>query len=117
MLTTTKKPLIILLCALVVVLLAVAAYLLFAYFSDTSKNALVRTFVCPDQSHYIVIQEEDRLLISGSVFDRIKESSRYSNGGSEVELSEESFTLKSGETAVTCTAGIPASGVPPIMNQ
>ena len=117
MLTQTKKPLIILACVLAVVLLAAAAYFLFAHFSNTAKDVLVRTFVCPDESHYIVIQEENTLLISGSVFDRIEESSRYSNGVSEVELSEEAFTLKSGETTVTCMAGVPASGEPPIISE
>jgi len=113
----SKKPLIIALCVLAAVLVVGAVYVLVMYFLGAPKNVLVKTFVCPDDSHYIVVQEEDRLLISGGVFNRIEETSRYSNGASEVDLGEGSFTLKTGETTVTCTAGVPASGVPPISNQ
>lgn len=115
MLTTMKKPLIIILALAVLIVLVTATYFAYMQFFGT-QSIPIRTFVCADGSHYIVIEEKDKILVSGNVFLRIDKSSRFTNGTSEVELTEEMFTLRSGESSVTCNAGVPESGPPPILN-
>lgn len=114
MLTTTKKPLIIIL-VLAVLVLVTAIYFAYRQFFGT-QSIPIRTFVCADGSHYIVIEEKDKILVSGNSFTRIDKSSRYSSGTSEIELTDETFTLRSGGETVTCNAGVPESGPPPILN-
>ena len=115
-----KKPLIILACAAALALLGTAGYFLYQHFW-APKAYPISTYVCADASHYVVIEEEDALIVSGTTFARAGEgANRYVNGSAEIEISEGSLTLRNTETGtevVTCPAGVPAAGLPPVRTQ
>lgn len=114
-----KKPLIILACVAALVVLIGGGYLLYKHFWGP-KPVPISTYLCPDDSHYVVIHNEDEILVSGNTFARVDETSRYSNGAFEVDLTPDTFTLRdltTNEEVASCVAGIPEAGLPPVLTE
>lgn len=84
------------------------------------KPVPISTYLCPDGSHYVVIKNEEAVIVSGNTFARVEETSRFSNGAYEVDLTPDTFTLRDLETneeVATCVAGVPEAGLPPILTE
>lgn len=115
-----NRSLIISVCVVALVLLSIGAYFLYQYFWGP-KVVPISTYVCADGSHYVVIEKGNALFVSNSTFVRIEDGERrYSNGSAEIEIKEDLFTLKDTETGteiVTCSAGVPETGLPTVQRE
>lgn len=116
---SAKKPLIILASAVAIGVLIGGGYLVYKHFWGP-KPVPISTYLCPDGSHYVVIKYEEEIIVSGNTFARVEETSRYSNGAFEIDLTPETFALRdlaTNEEVANCIAGIPEAGLPPILTE
>lgn len=108
---TLDKRLVSLVLAILLLGAAVAAAVYF--WPRAQEMARITYYVCPDDSYYLVVQEQDGIRVAGLAFASIPNSSpvRYGNGGgTEFQISEEGLTAintEDGTAGQTCVPQAP----------
>jgi hypothetical protein len=120
-----KLLLVALIGAAILIAAAVAAYFLYVYEKPTGKLDLgirsVNSYVCPDDSTYVIIRKDTEIIVSGESLPQIgaSEPARFGNGGAvEFVISEEDLRLVTAGTndaVITCAKEVPETGIPPLV--
>lgn len=119
--THTRRIVLIILASIGILALAGAAYLFLERPWEPKKLDLgitsITSYICPDDSQYVIIEKENEISVSGQSFPRI-EDSRYGNGGSiEFMIEGTDLVVRNTETDenIRCTEGLPEAGMPPLV--
>lgn len=119
--THTRRIVLIILASIGILALAGAAYLFLERPWEPKKLDLgitsITSYVCPDDSHYVVIKKENEVSISGQSFPRIDDV-RYGNGGDvEFMIEGTDLVVRNTETDenTRCIEGLPEGGMPPLV--
>ena len=119
--SSKRRIVLIILACIGILALAGAGYLYLERPWEPKKLDLgikaITSYVCPDDSHYVIIEKGDEIRVSGQSFARI-DASRFGNGG-DIE-----FMIEGSELVVRnivtdedtrCAEGIPEGGMPPLV--
>lgn len=119
--THTRRIVLIILASIGILALAGGGYLFLERPWEPKKLDLgiksITSYVCPDDSHYVIIEKGDEIHVSGQSFARI-DASRFGNGG-DIEFMIEGSELVVRNIATDedtrCAEGIPEGGMPPLV--